>query len=596
MQSATKNTSTTSNLRWLYVKKWAFAFLCLGNFQASSQQTPTNDFAHFTEYKTANILFVDKQLNLHEADTVALLQSFLENEFSLTDGSLVLNHFTKSPIGFHLSFQQYFQGFLVFRAGCKINVANNGKVISIFDLTVDTRKFKEAKPTWTNAVWMYDGTNIHSALYSLTDSFEYITNSQGEILYADERARYLVGKDTTVQQKLFNPDPLTTAKVSYASPYKDSADANTPELNLQRVPLPLHLTWSGDTFYYYNKYAAIRKIQPQRSYNLFAYQTMPDPGRGDGDFEGLNLLYHIYQWGSYVHTLGFNSIGNYQIPCDPHGTSDDNSKFTYQGSDRVLIFGDGGVDDAEDADVVVHEYNHYLIDDCSPGTNSGFERTSMDEGSCDYFSAAYSSSLSSYQNQLVYNWDGHNQYWPGRRINSQKIYPDSMDFSSRHRTGQIWSSCLSDIRLDIGQAITDRLLYTAYFSSDRNITMPQMARLVMQADSLLNGYVNKKALCKRFTQRGILTDSCEVDPIPKDTFFVSGQDAFLEGTGPLFVKTNEPIKASLFSMDGKLIYEENLPIGKSYFTPTGLASGLYIFRLEGNTRSFTQQLIRIKNE
>ncbi len=577
------------------MKKWGLLFLFLGFLQANAQEVPSADFGYFTEHKTSRLLLVDRQLNLQEADTAAVLQSFLEHELHLTDGSLVLNHFTKSPIGFHLSFQQYFQGLPVFRAECKINVANNGKVLSVLDLTVDTRNFEDNKSISNNTVWIYDGTNLRMALYSLTDTFEYIRNINGEILYADERTRYLMGKDTTVYQKVFNPDPLTSAQVSYGSPYKDSADGNTPELNQARILMPLHLVWSGDTFYYENKYATIRKIQPQRSYNLFAYQTLPDPGRGDADFEGLNLLYHLYQWGSYVHSLGFNTIGNYQIPCDPHGTPDDNSKFTYQGNDRVLIFGDGGVDDAEDADVLVHEYNHYLIDDCSPATSIGFERKAMDEGSCDYFAAAYSSSLNSYQNQLVYNWDGHNEFWKGRVVNSRRLYPDSMDFSSIHRTGQIWSSCLTDIRLDIGQVITDKLLYTAYFSSDKNITMPQMARLVMQADSLMNGYANKKVLCKRFTQRGILTDSCEVDPIPKDTFFVRGQDAFMEGTGPLFVKTNEPMNARLFSMDGKLIYEENLPAGKSYFKPTGLASGVYIFRLEGSTRSFTQLLIRIRN-
>ena len=81
-------------------------------------------------------------------------------------------------------------------------------------------------------------------------------------------------------------------------------------------------------------------------------------------------------------TLGFGALHDFPIRVDPQGTPEDNSTFRFIGADKssYIIFGRGGVDDAEDADVLVHEYGHALSNAASPSSNVGFERTALDEG------------------------------------------------------------------------------------------------------------------------------------------------------------------------------------------------------------------------
>ena len=52
-----------------------------------------------------------------------------------------------------------------------------------------------------------------------------------------------------------------------------------------------------------------------------------------------------------------------------HFYAEDNS--FYSPGDRGLHFGDGGVDDAEDADIVLHEYGHSVQDNQVPGWGPG---------------------------------------------------------------------------------------------------------------------------------------------------------------------------------------------------------------------------------
>jgi len=62
-----------------------------------------------------------------------------------------------------------------------------------------------------------------------------------------------------------------------------------------------------------------------------------------------------------------------------------------------LAFGVGGVDGAEDADVIWHEYGHAI--QCNLGTAYMFddnETKSVAEGSSDYWALSYKRSLSSY--------------------------------------------------------------------------------------------------------------------------------------------------------------------------------------------------------
>ena len=70
-----------------------------------------------------------------------------------------------------------------------------------------------------------------------------------------------------------------------------------------------------------------------------------------------------------IQSLGFTDANNRSIPVDVHYYTADNS--FYSDADHALHFGDGGVDDAEDADVVLHEYGHSIQDNQVPGFGPG---------------------------------------------------------------------------------------------------------------------------------------------------------------------------------------------------------------------------------
>ncbi len=120
-----------------------------------------------------------------------------------------------------------------------------------------------------------------------------------------------------------------------------------------------------------------------------------------------------------------------------------------------MEFGQGGVDDAEDADVILHELGHGIHHWLSGGVSNA---DGLSEGSGDYWAQSYSRSLNQWasstpQYNWVFSWDGHNTIWDGRITNTTMIYPGSGSFYDK---AQIWSTCLMRIYDRIGKEKTDR--------------------------------------------------------------------------------------------------------------------------------------------
>jgi hypothetical protein len=76
-----------------------------------------------------------------------------------------------------------------------------------------------------------------------------------------------------------------------------------------------------------------------------------------------------------------NRTQGYNVNAIPQ----DNSNYNSLTKDPT--FGSGGVDDAEDSEVVLHEYGHSIQDDQVPGFGPGDEQGAMGEGFGDFFAA-----------------------------------------------------------------------------------------------------------------------------------------------------------------------------------------------------------------
>src|SRR5690606_28354314 len=104
------------------------------------------------------------------------------------------------------------------------------------------------------------------------------------------------------------------------------------------------------------------------------------------------------------------------VQYDPRGFNGaDNSSYS-SGTGR-LRFGEGGVDDGEDPDVVIHELGHGVHDWLGIGSLSQIE--GLSEGSGDYLAVSWMRSFDLWaptdpQYNWVFGWDGHNPFWGGR--------------------------------------------------------------------------------------------------------------------------------------------------------------------------------------
>ncbi len=102
-------------------------------------------------------------------------------------------------------------------------------------------------------------------------------------------------------------------------------------------------------------------------------------------FEVVNVYYSITEAQKKIQSLGFTDVREEPIPVTINVTPADNSSYTP--ATEMLDFGSGGVDDAEDAEVVLHEYGHAIQDDQVENFGSGDEQGAMGEGFGDFFAA-----------------------------------------------------------------------------------------------------------------------------------------------------------------------------------------------------------------
>lgn len=195
----------------------------------------------------------------------------------------------------------------------------------------------------------------------------------------------------------------------------------------------------------------------------------------DPRFETTMAYHHVDAIQRYFQSLGFENVNaEPQLTITYPVVGFDNS-FYVVGYD-LMLFGAGGVDDAEDAEVIVHEYGHAVHDDQVPGWGQTAEGGAMGEGWGDLLAAAYYARVSGgFQDACVADWDAvsYSSSDPPclRRTDGTKTYPDDLE-NQVHADGELWSALLWRVRdrlvtaeeaaeLDAGgiaELATDRLI------------------------------------------------------------------------------------------------------------------------------------------
>jgi len=284
--------------------------------------------------------------------------------------------------------------------------------------------------------------------------------SSGEMLAIWDRSAYARGST-------FDPDPLATSRSQYGTPIDDRGDADYPEINAQiRVGDLGNITFENGEYFLKDEWAEVIDHETPNE-GLFK-QASPDFffTREQQGFEASLTFLHTRNSMRYINeTLGVN-LRPYQysggVQFDPQGLDgEDNSHYTP--STGQIAFGEGCVDDNEDADVVLHELAHGLHDWLTDGGLSNMV-DGLSEGFGDYWAQSYSRSLNQWTStdpeyHWVYSWDGHSEEcWPGRVTNYATPYPLGVKpFPLIHESGQMISTCLMKVYDAIGRAKTDTI-------------------------------------------------------------------------------------------------------------------------------------------
>ncbi len=348
--------------------------------------------------------------------------------------------------------------------------------------------YADAQPT--HLAWVYVVRDPQKA-----GEWEIVADaSSGEILDFRNTEYYVDGTAT-----VFDPDPLTSARGTYGSGgLTDASDADSAGLTAQLVNVTLRdITLSAGVYKLEGPWARCQDwATPTGGVNDCPTPVTSDfsTTRADQKFEGPNVYFLIDKQMRYLNqTLGVTVVPNSVaggVRFDPHGfQGTDNSSFS-SGSDQ-LQFGEGGVDDAEDADVVLHELGHGLHDWI---TNGGLSQTDgLSEGVGDYFANSYNRSTGHWtaadpQWFWMFQWDGHNQYWNGRVTNWNigHSYPSNIG-SGIHEQGQYWASCNLVAWVAIGRNAMDKAMLLGLAMTSGSSSQKVAAQAIINA-AATSGY------------------------------------------------------------------------------------------------------------
>jgi zinc metalloprotease ZmpB len=237
-----------------------------------------------------------------------------------------------------------------------------------------------------------------------------------------------------------------------------------------------------------------------------------DYRRNQDEFEQVMAYYWITEAQNYIQRLGFGSGLFPGVNDEPQRVrinqwGADNSFFTSKKDE--LRFGKGGVDDAEDAEVILHEYGHAMQDAQQTPFGYGFsvEARSIGEGFADYWAVTVSALVAPTSDPAcVADWDSvsYTRTVPHclRRVDTNLHYPQDLN-GAVHHDGMIWSRALWDIRQAIGATQADTVILYAHFGTP-DPTMPELAAKTVAAAKQIygNGVANKVKAA--FVARGIL--------------------------------------------------------------------------------------------
>ena len=476
---------------------------------------------------------------------------------SYSDYDLIKDTVLESKAGVHYTYHQEIQGFPVYKSQFKLNFSKSGKLLSSSSNLFDESLISLKAIVGQNS-WYY----IDNIVYPAAIKRESRNGYEVDVMLVNgERIEFPLyslhhASDSTISVMVFEPDPLSTAGVDYGGAYIDSEDSDLTILNNERVQRTVKATIYNGNYLLENEFLKLRDLSEPSNVVSVRQDSIFHYTRNQSGFEECNILYHITEMREYIDSLGFDVL-NYQIAIDAHALGgQDNSMFVSSTNPPRLLFGEGGVDDAEDVDVIIHEFGHALSESCAPFSNDGNERSAIDEALGDYLAASYSRKFTTHNWENVYSWDGHNEFWDGRMVVTNDHYPEDL-VSNYYDNADIWSAAIMEVNMNIGAVVTDEILIQSMFSYHSNMTMFEAASYFVQADSLLNNGDNYLSILNIMAPRGLM-DWDTANSVEELAQLRISED---QETVSLFNNFNEAVRFEVFDLSGRLIQSGSFDSG-----------------------------------
>lgn len=436
------------------------------------------------------------------------------------------------------------------------------------------------------------------------DFFALVDANTGDLLLQENQTAFAVGNGMA-----YVPNPIQTSGILDLT---DNGDTTSLELDGQRIAVGLFGLDDGTTLLK-GEFADVASYNPTTCPRLD--KRCPDAAnasrsyiytRDQPEFEQVVVYNAIDSVQRYLRdVLGFQdaqgkaTIRNFPTLANAHWYTDDNSFYSpFADNGRgALHFGDGGVDDAEDADIIVHEFGHAIQHNqnsgCFPGGSyvpQVNEARAMGEGFSDYLAASFYAEKGSptHQAACVGEWDSisYSTTIPTclRRVDGTKHYPDDL-VGLVHTDGQIWSAALWDIRTELHGPTADQLVLEHHFNLEcsNGVTMPQAALEMIDTDKLLFAGAHQDILRKTFCDRGILKDSACVSTVVKPVIVSVQKDSTLVIAAPNQNEGASPeLRLKSSSVIGEKVMRIVLSFNLSGIDPESIESARLVMTVKQN--------------
>lgn len=519
-----------------------------------------------------------------------------------------------SPDGKHVEFQQTYQGIPIYGSETVVSLNNENRVSMVENGNTPITGVKSVLAA------ISDGAAIRNAIAKVNaEEKTLVTQPKAELnIYQDSSQQFaLAWKINFIAQnphgdwqvfigavtgevlkvmnigfryvngsgKVFRPDPVTGLQNTLLTDQND-ADYSSVQGAYVTTALSNLNDAIGGVYRLQGIYARSEDIE---SPNIAPVTSSTDSflyNRSQSGFEETNAYYFLDAQRQYVSGLGFAPQWNgYDyIRFDAHGAyGDDNS--WYMPSSKYIAYGDGGIDDAEDQDVILHEYTHALHDVLMPGGlgSAGDNESAVSEGSGDYMALSYRKTLSNFEQNHIFNWDGNGETWPGRSLSSTATYPSAWqdqygNVLEVHTAGILWSSTMMDIETSsgVGRDVANELLLASFSYVSPSSTVIDHVHAIFQADEDIYNAAHLPALASVFNARGFNIGIAYQDILlgfayaNKSTSYAASSnnnDHVLE-RGTIDGKLNE-----IFASGGEIFYRRSSDNGSTWYITTRLSTG-----------------------